>query len=117
MTVSREDPTAWADASIKPFPVGGFNKWYLISSIPFRRHITEPWFKPIARIGEYGSDEYPLNPAEGSDADTLIAEIKARRGGKLYLFVNDAVLPVPNALQYFYNNNSGTAKVVVSPVD
>lgn len=118
MTVGRGDPEPWADASIKPFPISGFSKWYLISCIPFRRHLTEPWFKPIARIGEYGSDEYPLNPADGaSDDDTLIAEITARRGGKLYLFVNDAALPVPNAWQFFYENNSGTAKVVVSPVD
>lgn len=118
MSVERGDKGPWADASIRPFPVGGFTKWYLIPFIPFRRSISEDWFKPIARIGESGSDEYPLNPKDKeSDDDTLVAEITARRGGKLYLFVNDAVLPVPNAWQFFYKNNRGTANVVVSPID
>lgn len=40
-----------------------------------RRHVGEPWFRPVARIGERGSDEYPLLPdtpqAAPSDRCTL----------------------------------------------
>lgn len=83
----------------------------------FRRHIGEPWFKLMARIGSEGSDEYPLSPADGSlpdaQATRLVADLTARRSGELFLFVNDAVLPVPRSWQWFYNPNAGTAMVTV----
>jgi Uncharacterized conserved protein len=110
------NPDLWKDSTIKP-TLGGFDKWYLTLSIPLRRHLTEPWFKPFARVGEYGNDDYPLNPSEGSDDHTLISEITARKPGELFLFVNDAVLPVPKAWQVFYKNNCGTAIVKVEPLD
>jgi uncharacterized protein (DUF2235 family) len=120
LAVNGEGQDAWRDKTINATPVGLKRQdivpvMYL--ALPLRRHITEPWFKPIARIGEYGNDEYPLDPADGSDSNTLISEIKARRSGELFLFVNDAVLPVPKSWQIFYDNNGGTANVKVEPLD
>ncbi|MDB6143687.1 MAG: hypothetical protein JWP80_2731, partial [Pseudomonas sp.] len=44
--------------------VGGFDTDTLVhfSAMLLRRYWFEPWFKPIARIGEGGDDEYVLNP-------------------------------------------------------
>ncbi|HJU04078.1 MAG TPA: DUF2235 domain-containing protein [Nitrospiraceae bacterium] len=117
--------TEWKDGdNIQP-GVGGFGLDQMTPAmypgLLFRRYIGEPWFKPVARIGTRGSDEYLLNPADLSLPDQattkLVAEITARRDGELFLFVNDAVLPFPKAWQWFYKNNRGTATVTVQPVD
>ena len=44
--------------------VAGFSRdkmtWPMYLALPFRRALTEPWFKPIARIGSRSNDEYVL---------------------------------------------------------
>ena len=114
----------WIDSTVRT-GVGGFF-WremtpLMYSGLLMRRHLGEPWFKPIARIGDTGTDEYPLNPADQSIPDRnerlLTAEITARHDGELFFFVNDAALPVPENWQYFYKNNRGTAKIKVVPID
>jgi hypothetical protein len=114
----------WKDGEdIKP-GLSGFGRELMTPSmypgVLFRRYIREPWFKPIARIGSQGSDEYLLAPVDppspGQPLTRLDAEITARRSGELFLFVNDAVLPVPKSWQVFYNNNQGTATVPIYPV-
>ena len=81
--------------------------------LPFRRYYGEMWFKPIARIGSLGNDEYPLDASEVLNPDEsgtmLISEITARSSGELFLFVNDGVLPAPRALQVFYDSDDGSA--------
>jgi hypothetical protein len=69
----------------------------------------------MARIGETGTDEYVLDTrsiVSHNANKTLISEITARRSGKLYLYVNDVVMPFPK-WQPFYENNRGTATVKV----
>jgi uncharacterized protein (DUF2235 family) len=105
----------WHDDSI-PADFNGFEKLKLILAIPLRRHLKEPWFKPIARIGNRGNDDYVLEPLNCSDSKTLISEITPRRSGELFLFVNDAVLPIGQRGQFFYNNNVGTATVEVTEI-
>ncbi|MGH9834307.1 MAG: phospholipase effector Tle1 domain-containing protein, partial [Blastocatellia bacterium] len=100
----------WIDDDIVT-GLGGFEKPYLYLAVPFRRHISEPWFKSIARIGSKDGDEYPLNHA--APDKQAVAVIKARRSGEIYLFVNDAVLPFPKSWQWFYKNNHGLAKLEV----
>ncbi len=46
----------------------------------------------------------------------LVSEIKAQTTGELFLYVNDAVLMLPGVTDFFYRNNTGTAKVTVEPV-
>jgi hypothetical protein len=84
-------------------------KWF----IPLRRHIDQPFYKLIARIGRFGSNDYPLDlkPVAGSNAYT--AEFNALRSGKLFLYVNDSVLPWFAPAQIAYHNNRGKAAVTV----
>ena len=120
ITLTIVDKNDYKDNHI-PTGLGGFGRekmrWAHPIAVFYRRHLTESWFKPLARIGERGADEYVLNPADGSkpndDTPEITAVITARRTGRLFLFVNDAVLPVPNEWQYFYNNNHGKLRVSV----
>lgn len=104
---------AWFDF-YEPAEVQGVINPTLFMSLfaPFRRHLDQPWFKPMARIGETGRDDYALD-GEVSGR-TLTADFTARRSGQLYFFVNDAVLPFPNVWQVFYNNNRGSAKISIA---
>jgi uncharacterized protein (DUF2235 family) len=121
ITLTIDDPAEYRDADIQT-GLGGFGRekmpWIHPAALFFRRNLGEAWFKPIARIGRFGSDEYVLNPADGSSADDTTREftavITARRKGRLYLFVNDAVLPIPfDWWQPFYANNHGKLRVKV----
>jgi len=86
--------------------------------------LDRPWFRPIARIGALGADEYPLDPdtrsapgqntAAPEGSDTLAVEIKARRTGELFLYVNDAIIGLPRIANLFYRNNPGEARVEVT---
>ena len=73
---------------LKDLGLGGFGKEKMslpmYPGLPLRRNLRENWFKPIARIGEYGDDDYPLNPAEGAESNDkkLVSVIKARRDGR-----------------------------------
>ncbi|GJL55703.1 MAG: hypothetical protein NPIRA02_28350 [Nitrospirales bacterium] len=129
LTLSMNEQTPWNDNGI-PTDLNGF-MWEkmtrsMYAGLLLRRHLGEPWFKPIARIGSQGSDEYPLYPAAPSPkpsdgaailTSTLTTELKARRDGELFLFINDAILPGPEPWQMFYKNNHGHARITIEPVD
>jgi uncharacterized protein (DUF2235 family) len=99
----------------------GFDKttWKMYFGLPFRRYLTEKWFKPIARIGNDGTDEHVLEHGDiliDNRSKTLITEITARSDGQLFLFVNDSVF-FAFAQQSTYKNNRGTASVTVVPME
>jgi uncharacterized protein (DUF2235 family) len=133
----------WADNGIPAGPNGvhpGNVSLPMSLGTPLRRYLTQPWFKPIARIGDTGTDEYPLDgkpsvafycrplsrplkwwekacpdappPNNGAADETFETEIIARSDGELFLYVNDAVL-VPPWREFFYSNNIGSAQVSV----
>ena len=98
-----------------------------LSGLPLRRVLNRPWFRPIARIGAVGADEYPLDPetrrvprdggpGAAAAGDELVADITARRTGELFLSVNDAVIGLPPLADVFYDNNGGQAQVHVARV-
>jgi hypothetical protein len=87
-------------------------KWMSLFAL-MRRSTRQPWLKPMVKIGDKGMDEYPLNGVVGDNGKRLVAEIKARRDGQMYYYVNDAVLPGPAGWQRFYGNNAGTAAVTI----
>ncbi len=155
--ITLTTPGDWVDRTTRT-DVAGFhaNNFKYIAATPLKRWWKENWFKPIARIGVIGNDEYVLNstdtfekysaplydngikPAKSSgahnkiknsiaqnctaaaitpdDCKVLISEIKAQTTGELFLYVNDAVLMLPGATDFFYRNNTGTAMVTVEPV-
>ena len=90
--------------------------------VPIRRHIALDWYQPVARLGVTGSDYYPLvfkslnaKPKEQDQQDrggAFEADLTPRQTDELFLYVNDAVMPLgfPNI---FYNNNGGSARVSV----
>jgi uncharacterized protein (DUF2235 family) len=117
--------TPWTDASHCAGVLGVNDKIAGAAALPFylgapaKRWWSEPYFRPIARIGRRGNDEYALVPVktpESSDkckARDLEAIITARKTGRLYLYVNDAVVSVPGLHNFFYENNEGSANFSV----
>ena len=61
----------WFDRTIRA-DVAGFqaDNFRQIAATPMKRWWRENWFKPIARIGEIGNDEYVLNPADEFEKHT-----------------------------------------------
>jgi uncharacterized protein (DUF2235 family) len=112
---------AWKDWTITvPEHLAGFeaNTMSVMSlAVPLRRSVSEPWFRPFARIGSTGRDTYVLQPVSGGGTATgLVSELTARTSGELFLYVNDAVFGLPWLVDLSYANNVGTASVVVERV-
>ncbi|WP_160299868.1 DUF2235 domain-containing protein [Belnapia sp. F-4-1] len=84
---------------------------------PFKRHIGQPWYKLMARVGQRGAAVYApdwrlLPNSDNANMDVHEAVLRPRRSGPLFLYVNDAAF-VP-AMDWLYTkNNAGTAKLQV----
>jgi uncharacterized protein (DUF2235 family) len=104
-------------------------RWKMFATMPIRRIVWQPWFRPIARIGATGTDEYPFDPEgratvrepEQKDGpppkrSEITMPIRPRRSGELFLYVNDALLGVPPYKAFLYRNNRGTATLTVKRV-
>ncbi|MBM3607105.1 MAG: hypothetical protein FJX29_01425 [Alphaproteobacteria bacterium] len=89
----------------------------MTAAVPFRRILLRPWFLPVLRIGEQGTDEYFVDPPTNFDSQKLksrtAGDFRARRSGEHFLYVNDAGLAIPGIHKIFYDNNKGTAVLVV----
>jgi len=87
---------------------------------PLRRSISARWFQPVAKIIPQTGKPVVL-PLEFVRADTTepqyVAQFTAPKSGRLYLFVNDVLLPpwLPRAT-LFYDNNQGGATIDVEAV-
>jgi hypothetical protein len=109
---------SWADGSVKADTNGWYGSapWYAHLATPLRRHLSQDWYQPIVRIGNTWFDRYTASYAK----EILTKEPKqefektfifeARQSGRLYIYLNDAVVPVPLVLWrrdrwYFYRNN------------
>jgi uncharacterized protein (DUF2235 family) len=112
------NPQGWADSTV-PSDLGGYGisslptfrqRLTTLIATPFRRVLLRPWFRIIARIGVTGTDEYFLDP-DVRPSTKLEVPFVAHRSGEMFLYVNDAVLPIFSDV--FYSNNKGTAEVVV----
>jgi uncharacterized protein (DUF2235 family) len=108
------------DTDVNGFEIGelphGTTRTAMFLGLPLRRVLTTPWFRPIARIGAKGNDEYALDAnAPGTvhrpKDNELTATLRARRNGELFLYVNDGVIGLPGLGQPFYANNRGAAEV------
>ncbi len=123
VTVAQSVSNPWRDQDIlAPFPAG-FSGLYrklpwrqnlmFLAATPFRRQWTQPWYIPMARVGPDPFEQYPLS-------DT-VTTFSPRTKGRLFLFVNDAILPVslfPPGVGWpaYYRNNHGVAEVTVTKV-
>jgi hypothetical protein len=105
----------WRDLDISTTPGGfGVPEMSLAGNIftPLRRSLFSKWFTPMVKIvpprGGFTLVPLEMKPAEANPAE-YVGEFKAPRGGPVYMFVNDVILPpwVPKH-RYFYDNNKGT---------
>ncbi len=99
--------------------------WYMSFATPLRRHLSVDWYAPMAKVDDSLFDWHLLEEAVTADDEEqedeeekarplhLKAELMARRSGRIFLYLNDAVLPLPFLFDWFYNNNNGDAKVTV----
>ncbi|BDC48061.1 hypothetical protein F183_A03770 [Bryobacterales bacterium F-183] len=113
--VEMQIDTPWTDGGYLKANVQGLSdppKWMSLFALT-RRSARQTWLKPVLRIGDKGMDEYRLDGVVTGNGTRLVAEVRARRDGQMYFYVNDAVLPVPADYQYFYGNNKGTAVVTI----
>jgi hypothetical protein len=127
------DGVAWKDRTLQADLTGLGNlspleTLVMSAGVPVRRHLGAPWFVPIARVGQYGSDEHVLTSSDvagGAKPRRILTSVIApRRDGELFLFVNDAysgLFPLgwitPETgdwkARHLYANNHGTANVTV----
>jgi len=120
--IQVDNQAQWSDANIVT-DLAGFSADKMTApmylALPFRRSISEPWFKPIARIGGRSNDSYVLEPSRPftkvESRDRLYTEILARRDGELFLYVNDALVVWP--WLHYYGNNQGRATVTVERIE
>ena len=97
------------DSSDPPNPL---QKAAMFAGIPLRRELMQPWFRIVARIGGLGGEEKFFVP-DPSDKYLINEEMRARRDGELFLFVNDAVIGIPGLYGKFYENNQGSSRVII----
>jgi hypothetical protein len=80
---------------------------------PLKRHLFVEPFKVIARVGSTGSDERVLEPDDNPKSNKLDVTITPKRGGELFLYVNEAVWAYRKGWESFYKDNSGKATIAV----
>jgi len=146
ITIPAGDP--WTDSGRPAGPNGVPPKEVslpMTAGVLLRRHLGQPWLKPMAKIGVSGRDEYPLDPLPSLALDEFLTkarsksridtcsntpadvpnrspedkafttEIVARSSGELFLYLNDAIF-LPVKTKLFYCNNEGSAHVTVERV-
>jgi uncharacterized protein (DUF2235 family) len=98
----------------------------LFVALPLRRELIRPWFRIVARLGGTGGEETFLDPDSAASISPVPIpnsafrkiryeeNIKATKDGRLFLFVNDAVLAIPGYYGIFYGENQGTADVTIT---
>jgi len=105
------DRDKWVDLSIPGKPPRGFSSWegsFLMNlTVPLRRHIEQPWFQLMGKIGRNGTP-FPIT--------SLSSRLPPNQEGELFLYLNDAVCAVcPTSEQwYFYKNNKGNVVARIS---
>jgi uncharacterized protein (DUF2235 family) len=93
-----------------------------------RRHWTENFFVPVARVGKFGAEEYVLSPriayptiTNGTHAGStirkrLVTTLRPKQSGELFMYVNDTALGIDGLRDIFYNDNIGVIKLNIAEV-
>lgn len=137
VTFDVVDP--WYDSSLQTSPLGigvGDFPWGLgYVAAPFRRVIDARFLQPVVAVRPTDDQDswfdeniqiYPLEVRAVGDSVTLYrAELVAPRSGELFLFANDAMIPLQGLLNYRYfyeesglapKGNRGSACVTIERV-
>ena len=111
----------WRDKNTVVDSPEGFSSgdnFFVAPFLPFRRVLTARWFVPIIRIGEYysnrqmsyGVEYHLLNKTEPVEFTPDIS-------GRMMLFVNDAIGPLPWWDYFYKNNDGGIGQVEIAKVE
>jgi len=136
-----EISSPWADgphvadlAGVDLSALDASEKMAYLAGTLYRRFWFEPWFRPMLRIGATGLTEFPFGSvdenADLSARSALTMEFDAPKDGELFIFVNDvytALVPIAllagqsvhnidRSWRHTYGNNSGEAKVTLTPL-
>jgi hypothetical protein len=85
--------------------------------LPLKRHYGQLWFQPVARYGSIGSQFDFLEPDPDPKFKKISEYVTPKVPGELFLYVNDAITPVPG-WQPFYGDNRGCVTFFVKqPTD
>ncbi len=110
----RADGKGWIDAP---------KRMYLLT--PLRRHLFANWYQPIARVKRTLFDRFPVastHPVivdEQENPNEIHMHFTARRDGRLYLYLNDAVFFTPGIADHLkgvYTNNKGCAEIRIAKI-
>lgn len=107
---------SWQDAHYTTGPEGmggGLVHWLESSA---KRVDTAPWFCLICAIGDAGNPDNAGNPQPMTvfAVGKGVARLAVKKGGYLYGFANDAVLPLGETI--FYRNNRGSVRLTVTRI-
>ena len=113
----------WTDAGYRSAPDVGVVDGLPLYAAPlglYRRVVGADWMKPLIAVHGVGSSPGQTSALRVERLDfalqhdgSYIAKYQATTDGRLYLMVNDSVLPfLPHV---FYRNNTGEAAVAVRP--
>jgi hypothetical protein len=90
-----------------------WQRWVMHLGAPLRRIYFRPWFALVGGVGAAGSGEEYLD-VYGAGNVYFGETGRVPRKGELFLYVNDALLPLPWLGDLFYRNNTGTALIIIS---
>ena len=105
----------WVDKMFKADPTGldwsnmAWSDRILMASLSFtRRFWSEDWFAMMGSIGRAREFAFRIDAKQEPDDNSVYSyRFRAWRSGKLYLFVNDALVPGRD----LYANNKGRAQI------
>jgi len=115
--------TPWVDNTIDT-SVAGFGpaRMSFVGNLaaPLRRSLSGQWFQPMVKIVP-DRGRFVMVPLDMQRADVpaaqYLAQFTAPKTGRVYVFVNDVLLP-PGVWKpsFFYDNNAGSATIEVEAV-
>jgi hypothetical protein len=123
LTVDPRIP--WRDRTIDASPSGfGASEMSLVGNLltPLRRSVSARWFQPMAKIqesrGSFATVALDMQQT-ATDHSRYVAQFTAPRSGRLFMFVNDVLLPpwLPFARCFYGNNHGEVTQVDIQPVD
>lgn len=107
-------------------PLTAYQSMKMSLAVPLRRHLNQPWFVPVVKVGGTGNDTYVLSTQRqglhgavdctggaAGTAQVFSSEIVARSDGPMFIYVNDSVMRGLDGSLTHYANNSGGALVQV----
>jgi uncharacterized protein (DUF2235 family) len=120
---SKGNPVPWYDRQREATPagIGAVGRQWL--GVPLRRVVRAEFLKPLIEVRHLAGDPrvpwanispLDLKPVAGAH-HLYTARFIAPETGSLHLFVNDSAVPWARR-QPFYENNCGTARIVISHV-